>query len=180
MKILIILLISTSAWAEFLPKSFSAKLVQKHMSVISEKEVRTEGRIDYRYPKDLYVKLQEVVFVANKNQSWYYTPPFKKDDKGTVIIHDPRYIFLTKFFETLKRGLKDNTYYTVKDTKDGILLSFKEELHKGIGLKKVLFPTKLKVAKVKSIKDISKMVFTKSDDSELTFELEDMNFQKEL
>jgi hypothetical protein len=61
MKILIILLISTSAWAEFLPKSFSAKLVQKHMSVISEKEVRTEGRIDYRYPKDLYVKLQEVV-----------------------------------------------------------------------------------------------------------------------
>ncbi|MBF0312299.1 MAG: outer membrane lipoprotein carrier protein LolA [Oligoflexia bacterium] len=110
---------SSSTASPFLPNTFEAGFEQTFKSVINNKTRSGKGTIAYLYPGHIRFEVTEPtseksLFISNSNQSWYYTPPFDEAEKGEVIIQKSNRLFVVKFFDSIRSGLKNNSMYTVK------------------------------------------------------------------
>ncbi len=182
----LVFFITLNCFAGFLPSSFQTHFVQKVMSEISGKIKESEGDLDYQYPGQIKFSVKKggnSLFVSNKKKSWYYTPPFIEGEKGNVVIQNSSSLFLSKFFDSLKRGLIDNSFYSVSAGKGKVEIIFKQDIAGRIGVKKATFPSNRKVNEIKSLRELKTMILTRLDDKEITLEFstfkEDISFQKD-
>ena len=121
----------------FIPKTFKAQVEQVVVSSLSDKgkKTKTYGTIEYKYPGNFrYEEKDKIVFVANKNKSWYYTPPFIKGQPGDLQLDPMKGKFpLSMFFDALTRGLNSNKLYKVKKLKKAFKLVFNDKFSKRMG-----------------------------------------------
>jgi outer membrane lipoprotein carrier protein len=140
---LVSLTFATLARAEFLPKSFSAQFEQEYISTLKGKVKKGTGTIDYQYPGYIRFKTtlpSEIIFISNGVRSWYYRAPFIDGEEGEVTetsAKDGSGIF-TKFFDSLKNGLINNSMYTVSKTATECRVTFLEKSSKDAGIKEAL------------------------------------------
>ncbi len=158
----------------FLPKSFSAQFEQVYKSALSGKEKKSKGSLDYKFPGNIrfITKVpEEVVFVSNKTTTWYYTPPFMEGEPGELTIKKTGRNVLSRFFDTLSRGLKSNKYYTVKNLEKARRLKFKKKKIKEIGIKEAIMHFKSNIATFRDLKSVD---LTYSDDKKVTLKLSNL------
>lgn len=138
--ILITLFIHQVALADFLPNSFTAGFSQEYVSSLKGKTKKGTGTIEYKFPGNIRFETlnpTHVLFITNGAKSWYYTFPFIEGEKGElseVTTKDGNGMF-SKFFDSLKNGLKSNSIYDAKKESDKTLIIFKSKPSKEIGVK---------------------------------------------
>lgn len=131
------------ARAEFLPKSFTAQFEQEYISTLKGKVKKGNGTLDYLYPGNIRFKTtipSEILFVSNGVKTWYYRAPFIDGEEGEVtetLAKDGSGIF-TKFFDSLKNGMSNNSMYTVSKTEKECKLVFLEKAVKDTGIKEAV------------------------------------------
>lgn len=113
--------------SSFLPKSFHATFIKEEKSAISQKIKKNEGELFYQYPSRIRMEAKgkrKTVYVSNPFQTYLYTPPVFKDVPGELTINKSKNTPMSKFFDSLKKGLVSNSIYKVKDVKDKVMLEF--------------------------------------------------------
>ena len=122
----------------FLPNNFKSAFVQVFKSKISGKERKSPGHLDYSYPGKIRFAVDDPsgksLFVSNQRKSWYYTPPFIEGEKGEVTIRKSKNLALTKFFDSIKRGLKTNKLYKVESKGKAVLITFSKRSAKDLNM----------------------------------------------
>lgn len=158
---LLLLIILTPSFAEFMPKSFSASFEQEYISLLKGNAKKGAGSLDYMYPSNIRFETttpSQVIFVSNGIKAWYYRAPFIEGEPGEVNVSSAKEASssYTKFFDSLKNGLNSNTLYEVKNAGDGIhVVKFKEKTAKDIGVKEAILT--FSKASSKEFSDLSKI-----------------------
>ncbi len=146
MKISVLLcsLVISTAHAEFLPQSFSARFEQEYVSILKGNTKKGEGSVDYKYPGNIRFETttpSQVVFVSNGVKAWYYRAPFIEGEEGEVTetsAKEGNSVYI-KFFDSLKNGLASNNLYDVKNAGDGMhVVTFKSKTAKDFGIKEAV------------------------------------------
>lgn len=140
---LIIALVDTS-FAGFMPDAFTGEFfqIQKTASPF-KKDHRVATSIAYEYPKrfrmEVKSKDQDTLFVCNKENTWFYSAPLIKGEKGQLRRSNSSKYCYVKIFDALARGLESNKIYSVKkkNAKE-YLLVFSKDAVKEIAFEKVL------------------------------------------
>ncbi len=163
MKIFIILALSFSAFSNFLPHSFRVELTETSRKIGKKKSKSVVGKFDYKYPGHVRYKNQNMEFVANKELSWRYEPPFIKTEKGSVFISKKNKNVVAKLFDVLKSGLNTNSVYKVtKSSEHSYFLDFTKSGQNEYKIKSVVLtfdPSKKKLI----FGTISRMSLTYTD-----------------
>jgi outer membrane lipoprotein-sorting protein len=123
----------------FMPKTIKLEFEQSYQSVTG-KTKSSKGILDYKKPGHLRLKefKDNTEFVANKDMSWYYVPPFKSGEKGSVQINSAKNNALIKVLDSLKYGLNKNEFYEVTEKKvDQFELKFIDQKSKELKISKV-------------------------------------------
>lgn len=147
----------------FLPMTFSAKFEQHNLSKKRRRKRRStprpsKGTIEYKYPAHVKLVISSpnaLTYIANDSKTWYYTPPFKKGESGTLTIGSSRKVGLSKAFDSLKKGLASNSLYDVASKKLDYSLSFKKSSYDEYGLKEIV----LSFNNGPSFKNLKEMTF---------------------
>ncbi|MBT3584342.1 MAG: outer membrane lipoprotein carrier protein LolA [Halobacteriovoraceae bacterium] len=186
--LLIFLLLSTGAQAKvknnFLPNSFKATFVQSFKSSLSGKIKKSRGNIAYRYPGNIRfetLKPSHIVFVSNREKTWYYTAPFLEGEAGELSVQKAGKNSLTRFFDVLKKGLKSNPLYKVKMIKGETFLEFTKKTAREVGLRKAGLKFTGKAKAFKNLKSIDLYYLKKKKKVTLTLNsiLENQKFKNE-
>jgi outer membrane lipoprotein-sorting protein len=170
------LLLGQAVASEFLPKSFSAKFEQEYVSTLKGKVKKGNGTIDYLYPSNIRFKTtlpSEILFVSNGTKSWYYRAPFIEGEEGELTetsAKDGSGIF-TKFFDSLKNGLVNNSLYTVSNTELDCKVLFTEKANKEVGIKEAVLKFQTPVKDFQNLQSIE-LIFPDSKHS--TIKLKDI------
>lgn len=136
---IVLTLISTPVFADFLPSSFSAKFEQEYISTLKGKAKKGQGSIEYKYPGQIRFETStpsKVIYTNNGSKAWYYRAPFIEGEQGEVTESSAKEGSTTyiKFFDSLKNGLVSNSYYDVKRGEPATLI-FKAAASKELGIK---------------------------------------------
>jgi outer membrane lipoprotein-sorting protein len=127
----------TTAYAEFLPQTFSSRFEQEYVSTLKGKIKKGQGTIDYKYPGQIRFETNTpstVIFTSNGNRSWYYRAPFIEGEQGEVTempAKEGASVFI-KFFDALKKGLSSNEFYDFKEN----VITFKGKTKTDLGVNK--------------------------------------------
>jgi outer membrane lipoprotein-sorting protein len=111
----------------FLPKSFHATFIKEEKSAISQKVKKNEGELFYQYPSRIRMEAsgkRKTIYVSNPFQTYLYTPPVFDDVPGELTINKSKNTPMSKFFDSLKKGLVSNKIYKVKKKGERVLLTF--------------------------------------------------------
>ena len=117
MKFYLLFLFSFSLQASFLPDSFKSKFEQIEKSAISGKLKKSEGVLEYRYPGLIrfeFMGKNAMTYIHSQGVTYHYRPPFIEGEKGELTIYKGDKGKLGDFFDSLKKGLKENENYDVK------------------------------------------------------------------
>lgn len=138
--VLIFLLISTTyAQAkDFLPGTFKVDFAQEYKTSLKGKVKKSSGHIQYKYPSQIRFEVTQpdkVVFVSNKKKSWYYQAPFIEGEPGELNVRETGKTGLSRFFDVLKKGLKTNKFYEVKNNSEKSEITFVEKFAKELDIK---------------------------------------------
>jgi outer membrane lipoprotein carrier protein len=158
----VIFLLSTylnTAFAEFLPTSFSANFSQEYVSSLKGKMKKGDGTIDYKFPSNIRFETNNpthVIYVTNGSKAWYYTFPFIDGEKGELTESSAQNGsgLFTKFFDSLKNGLKSNNLYDVKKENNKTTVLFKDKTKKEIGVKLAVLTFKTTTEEFSTIESI--------------------------
>lgn len=164
---------------KFLPSSFEAKFVKKEKSVLSGKEMKAEGILYYKYPSRIRLEEQgkeKSVFVSNPFKTYYYKPPIFKDLPGELTVDSSPNYPLSRFFDSLNEGLKDNEFFRVAKGKTEVLISFTK---KGINELKIK-NAKLGFENSIDFKKLNSVEITLNTGKNLKFELDQIEVDKKL
>lgn len=134
-----------AAFAEFMPNAFEAQFDQTSVSQISKKSEPKIKRklieIKYQFSGNILVKEEDTTIVCNPDKMWVYTAPFEgfeDSEKGELKVGDSSKNCFSKVFDSLKKGLKDNSLYQVKKLSDlKYDLIFTESVQKQLSSKKL-------------------------------------------
>jgi len=121
---------SSHGATDFIPEKFKAQFTQEYKSVVTGNVKRGTGQVEYQYPGQLRFEMFDpdpLTFVANLDRNWLYRPPFIKGEEGDLKKNVEKGNSFPKFFDSLKSGLKDNNYYTVRDLGKNVELVFNEK-----------------------------------------------------
>lgn len=124
---LIVFSLSILGKGKFLPSTFEAKFVKKEKSVLSGKEMKAEGILYYKYPSRIRLEekgKEKSIFVSNPFKTYYYKPPPFEGIPGELTVNSSNNYPLSKFFDSLNEGLKDNEFFRTAKGKDQVMLSF--------------------------------------------------------
>ena len=125
-----ILLQSSACASDFLPKTFSADFEETVVSVRNGKEIRSFGKLDYKFPRHVRYEIvsadRQSTFVANPKTCWQYTPPFVEGEPGEVKVRRSEAIQQLRFIDVLAKGRESNKTYAVSFEKALMVLSFTE------------------------------------------------------
>lgn len=163
----------STAFAEFLPQSFSSKFEQEYTSTLKGKVKKGQGAIEYKYPGQIRFETNTpstVIFVSNGKKSWYYRAPFIEGEQGEVTeskASEGSTIYI-KFFDSLKNGLVSNDYYDVKKG-DFATLIFKAKTSRELGIKESILYFKNKTSQNFEDIDAIELVFPDGKKSKLKF-----------
>ena len=133
------LFLSTAAFGDFMPQSFSSKFEQEYVSTLKGKIKKGHGVIEYKYPGQIRFETNTpstVIFASNGVKAWYYRAPFIEGEQGEVTetsAKEGSTIYI-KFFDSLKNGLVSNDYYEVKNGHPARLI-FTKKAEKELGIK---------------------------------------------
>lgn len=139
--LIVLFLFTNLAMAEFLPSSFSANFTQEYISSLKGKVKKGNGSIEYKFPGNIRFETSNpthVLYVTNGKKSWYYSFPFIEGEEGELTesnSSDGSGLF-TKFFDSLKNGLKANSLYDVKQEGEAYTLIFTKKSSSEVGMKK--------------------------------------------
>ena len=167
------LLVTSTAFAEFLPQSFSSKFEQEYISTLKGKTKKGQGTIEYKYPGHIRFETSTpstVVFVSNGVRAWYYRAPFIEGEQGEVTESSAKEgsTIYIKFFDSLKNGLVSNEYYDVKKGEPATI-TFKPKTAKELGIKEsTLFFKNKGSQKFEELEAIN-LVFSDGKNSKLKF-----------
>ena len=106
---------------------------------ISGKLKKTFGKIEYSYPSKIRFeqnKPEKIVWVSNPQKTWFYQGPFIEGEPGQLQITSTKQNSLSTFFDTLKNGLKNNSFYRVTNIPGGVELTFEKKSTKDLGIVK--------------------------------------------
>ena len=179
MKILFLLaLIPTHSFAKsFDPTSFSANYEESIISLVSGKEKKSFGKIDYKFPGNLRFEVTSPVpslFVVNPKKSWLYQPASVKGEKDQVTIQKSSNLPIIKFLDSVKDGVDNSKIFTTKYNKNELILTFVPTIQKEMGFKEVILFTDKDAKEVKELKGFNKMTLTKNDGGKIHIKLIDM------
>ncbi|MCO4792883.1 MAG: outer membrane lipoprotein carrier protein LolA [Bacteriovoracaceae bacterium] len=156
--ILFTLLFNTQAFAkDFLPGSFKADFSQEYKTSLKGKIKKSTGQIEYKYPSQIRFEVlapDKVVFISNKKKSWYYQAPFIEGEPGELNIRKTGKNGLSRFFDILKKGLKTNKFYTVKNKSEKSELKFVKTVAKELDIKEAQLVFKSKKREFNNIKNV--------------------------
>jgi outer membrane lipoprotein-sorting protein len=166
---IMILILSEFAQAKFLPVSFEAEVEQKKISKLTKIERKSKGKIIYQYPSQVHFEINDpdkIIFVCNKEKSWFYQPPFHKKEDGEVKISKNDKMGISTFFDSLNNGLVNNKYYSVNLTNNEAELVFTEESLKKLTVKKAVLHFKTDAKKAKSLNEVEwiKLQYSEKED----------------
>ena len=95
----------------FLPSSFCADYEQTIVKKISGKTKTVQGRVEYLYPGHIRFEQggpEKIVWVSNPKTTWFYQPPFIKEEPGNLREYPTPSASPSKIFDLLQAGLSDN------------------------------------------------------------------------
>ncbi|MFT6631491.1 MAG: outer membrane lipoprotein-sorting protein [Bacteriovoracaceae bacterium] len=137
----VLLLIDTaSAASKFLPRAFKASFVQEKKSPISNKVKTNDILIKYQYSSNFYLKelSADTTYICNKTKVWLYSPPLFDGEKGLLKIGASNKYCYSKIFDSLKKGLTDNSLYKVKKgSNNSYTISFEPKAKAQLGISKM-------------------------------------------
>lgn len=179
MKYLLFLaLLPTLSFAKsFVPTSFSANYEESIISLVSGKEKKSFGKIDYKFPGNLRFEVTSPVpslFVVNPKKSWLYQPASVKGEKDQVTIQKSSNLPIIKFLDSVKDGVDNSKIFTAKYNKNELILTFVPTIQKEMGFKEVVLFTDMNAKDVKELKGFNKMTLTKNDGGKINIKLIDM------
>jgi outer membrane lipoprotein-sorting protein len=164
--ILSIFLFFTPAWAKsFMPNSFSANY-EETVASVTGKEKKTFGKIDYKYPGNIRLEVTSpdpTTFVANPNQSWFYTPPFVEGEQGQVTIQKSSKLPLTKFLDGIQSGIENSKLFKPSYQGKDLKLSFDPKVEKEMTLKEVILHAEKDAKNVQSLADFQRLTLIYAD-----------------
>lgn len=167
------MLATSTAFADFLPQSFSSKFEQEYVSTLKGKTKKGQGTIEYKYPGQIRFETNTpstVVFVSNGVKAWYYRAPFIEGEQGEVTESSAKEgsTIYIKFFDSLKNGLVSNDYYEVKKG-EPVTLVFKPKAAKELGIKESMLIFKNKGSQKFEELEAINLVFSDGKNSKLKF-----------
>lgn len=164
---LLLLLLPILSFAQsFVPSTFSANYEETIVSTVSGKEIKTEGKIDYKHPSHLRLEVlrpEPSTVVVNPRKTWIYQPPFIEGEKGQVTVQKGSDWPLLKAFDSFSKGLKDSKLFTYKYEGNNLIITFNKDAVKEAGIKEVIFHASKNAKEVKSLKEFEKMTLVKAD-----------------
>ncbi len=143
----------------FVPKSFTADIIQVYKSAIKGKIKKSYGKIEYRQGGDIRFEIEKpdaFKFISNAKKTWYYTPPFMASGTGELTVRTTNKTTLSSFFDILKNGLKSNKNYNVKwNTSLIAVLKFSKIKTRALGIKMTSITFKDSTKNFTGIRDIT-------------------------
>lgn len=176
---LLSLCFSTLGKGKFLPSTFEAKFVKKEKSVLSGKILKAEGVLYYKYPSRIRLEekgREKSIFVSNPFKTFYYKPPQFEGIPGELTVNSSNNYPLSKFFDSLNEGLKNNEFFRVAKGKQKAMLSFTK---KGIQELKIKNAT-LGFSAGVVFKKLNQVEITLNSGKTLKFELAQIEVNKKL
>lgn len=134
-----LMLSSSHGASNFLPEKFKAQFTQEYKSVVTGKIKRGNGQIEYQHPGKLRFEMftpDPLTFVSNSNKNWLYRPPFIKGEQGELKKNVEGAHAFSKFFDALKAGLTNNSYYQVTEQGKAVDLIFSKKSAEEISIEK--------------------------------------------
>lgn len=174
---LFILLLPLLSHASFVPSSFSSHYEETMTSTVTGKEIKTTGKIDYKYPSHLrleVLKPEPSTVVVNDRKTWIYQPPFIEGEKGQVTIQKGSNWPLLKAFDSFKTGLEGSKLFTHKYQGNDLIITFNKDSQKEAGIKEVIFHAKKNAKEVKSLNEFEKMTLVKADGKKQNYKFTDL------
>ena len=161
------LLLTTSAFAKsFVPASFSAHFEESFISMATNKEKKSFGNIDYKFPGHVRFEITSPnpsLFVSNPLKSWYYMPPFVAGEQGQVTIQKSNKLPLAKFLDSIKNGFEGSKLFTHKYVGKELILTFVSTVQKDLSLKEVTFHATKDAKLVEKINEFENMTLIYAD-----------------
>jgi outer membrane lipoprotein carrier protein len=160
LKITLILLLISNTYAfakDFLPSTFKVDFSQEYKTSLKGKVKKSSGQIQYKYPSQIrfeVTKPDKVLFVSNKEKSWYYQAPFIEGEPGELNVRKTGKTGLSRFFDVLKKGLKTNKFYEVKNKNERSQIKFVDKFAKKLDIKGALITFNDKKRKFENIKNM--------------------------
>lgn len=111
----------------FLPKTFEAGFVKEEKNVLSGKIMKSEGKINYQYPGRIRMEStgkDKTVFVSNPFETFLYVPSDFEGVPSELTVNKTKNVPISKFFDSLEKGLKSNKLYKVKARKKYVAFTF--------------------------------------------------------
>ena len=178
----LLLPLSTHA-SEFLPATFSTDYEESYQSAASGKEKKSNGRIDYKYPRHIrftVIAPDPSTFVSNPKSSWYYTPPFIEGEEGQVVLQQSEDLVMTKFLDTLRNGARSNKAYRVLFNENRLTLQFSPALKKDLQMRGAVLrtPSGVQASKAKRLSEFKELVLQHSNGRDVTMKF--LNFKTDV
>lgn len=167
------------AKGSFIPKTFEAKFTKKEKALLSGKELKSEGEIYYQYPSRIrleFVGKDKSIFVSNPFKTFYYKPPIFEGVPGELTINKSSSYPLSKFFDSLRKGLESNELYKVKKKEKSLEILFSK---KGISELKIK-SAQLAFSKDLNFSQLKDLQIELPDNKKLRFQFESIKMNPKL
>lgn len=161
----------------FVPNSFSANYEETVVSLVTGKEKKSFGKIDYKFPGNLRFEVTSPVptlFVVNPKKSWLYQPSHVKGEKDQVTIQKSSNLPLIKFLDSVKNGIEDSKLFTTKYGKNDLTLTFVKTIQKEMGFTEVVLHTEKDAKEVKELSGFNKITLKHINGSKTSIKLIDL------
>ncbi len=176
--ILFLALFPTLTFAKgFVPNSFSAQYEESVVSLVSGKEKKSFGKIDYKFPGNLRFEVTTPVptlFVVNAQKSWLYQPSTIKGEKDQVTIQKSSNLPLIKFLDSVKNGIEGSKLFTTKYEKTDLVLTFVKTIQKEMGFVEVILHSSKDAKEIKELKGFEKITLKHINGSKTQIKLVDL------
>ena len=175
---IIFLLFPTLTFAKsFVPNSFSSNYEETVVSLVTGKEKKSFGKIDYKFPGNLRFEVTSPIptlFIVNPKKSWLYQPSHVKGEKGQVTIQKSSNLPLIKFLDSVKNGIENSKIFTTKYQKNDLTLTFVKTIQKDMGFAEVTLHASKDAKDVKEISGFDRITLKNINGSKTNIRLIDL------
>jgi outer membrane lipoprotein-sorting protein len=161
----------------FVPSSFSANYEESVVSLVTGKEKKSFGKIDYKFPGNLRFEVTSPVptlFVVNPKKSWLYQPSHVKGEKDQVTVQKSSNLPLIKFLDSVKDGIEGSKLFTTKYDKTDLTLTFVKTIRKDMGFIEVILHATKNAKEVKELAGFEKITLKHINGSKTSIKLIDL------
>jgi outer membrane lipoprotein-sorting protein len=162
----IIFAISQSHSKSFVPSSFSANFEEIIYKPAIKKEVKSFGKIDYKFKGNIRYEVispEPLLFVTNSQKSWVYQPPFVPTEHGNVTIQKSSNLPIIKILDSLNNGLEGSKLFATSYSGKDLLLTFSPEMQKESSVKTLTLHTTKDAKSIQSLKEFDSLTLQHTD-----------------